>query len=354
MLRVIFLLQRHLSYSKPGRHLSAMATSNPTPEVMEVVTPDQISEVQTMIKSIVPPLTYEKHKGQDGRIAVIGGCKEYTGAPYFAAMSAYKIGCDLAHVFCTEGAAPVIKTYSPDLIVHPELDVDEPVDAIKKWLPRMHGIVIGPGLGRSSTTMETVKELLGFIKEKAMPTVIDADGLFLLTQSPEIIQNFQQAILTPNIVEFKHLYRKVIGKDPSPDRAVLATAELSQALGNVTVCLKGQEDIIANGMKVIICSERGCPRRCGGQGDILSGTMGVYNFWAHQAVQGNENVNKMLAKIGPTSCAAYAACFVTKKSSELAFKEHQRSMATTDVLAQVHKAFGSYHETLHPNRLQKN
>lgn len=44
-----------------------------------------------MIRNIVPPLTYDKHKGQDGRIAVIGGCKEYTGAPYFAAMSAYRV-----------------------------------------------------------------------------------------------------------------------------------------------------------------------------------------------------------------------------------------------------------------------
>ena len=97
---------------------------------------------------------------------MIGGCREYTGAPYFAAISALKIvsacflvflimlvsfcvgkiigllfsyidgqmvcvnaisfyclqGADLSHVFCTKDAAPVIKGYSPELIVHPILE----------------------------------------------------------------------------------------------------------------------------------------------------------------------------------------------------------------------------------------
>ena len=57
-----------------------------------------------------------------GKIAVLGGCREYTGAPFFAAISALKIGSDLAHIFCTKGAGTVIKTYSPELIVHPVLE----------------------------------------------------------------------------------------------------------------------------------------------------------------------------------------------------------------------------------------
>ena len=47
-------------------------------------------ELLQMTKSIVPPLTYDKHKGENGRIAIIGGCKEYAGAPFFAAMAAYR------------------------------------------------------------------------------------------------------------------------------------------------------------------------------------------------------------------------------------------------------------------------
>lgn len=31
----------------------------------------------SLVKNIVPPLTSKKHKGQDGRIGIIGGCQEY-------------------------------------------------------------------------------------------------------------------------------------------------------------------------------------------------------------------------------------------------------------------------------------
>jgi ATP-dependent NAD(P)H-hydrate dehydratase len=53
--------------------------------------------------AMVPPLTPSKHKGQAGKIGVVGGCAEYTGAPFFAAIAALRIGADLAHVFCARG-----------------------------------------------------------------------------------------------------------------------------------------------------------------------------------------------------------------------------------------------------------
>ena len=52
------------------------------------------------LRLLVPDLDSSKfHKGQAGKIGVVGGCEEYTGAPYFAAMSALRMGADLAHVF---------------------------------------------------------------------------------------------------------------------------------------------------------------------------------------------------------------------------------------------------------------
>ena len=60
-------------------------------------------------------------KGNCGRILVIGGSQEYTGAPYFASIAALRMGADIAHVICQPEASSVIKSYSPDLIVHPLL-----------------------------------------------------------------------------------------------------------------------------------------------------------------------------------------------------------------------------------------
>ncbi|MCB0369547.1 MAG: hypothetical protein KDD45_08890 [Bdellovibrionales bacterium] len=63
--------------------------------------------------SVFPPLDSHKYKGQNGRIAVIGGSFEFTGAPYYSAVSALKVGGDLSHIFCSKFSSPAIKSYSP-------------------------------------------------------------------------------------------------------------------------------------------------------------------------------------------------------------------------------------------------
>lgn len=99
--------------------------------------------MQQKVRSIVPKLTNNMHKGQCGRICIFGGCIMYTGAPYFAAFSALKTGADLVHVFCEREAGQVIKSYSPELIVHPVLDTEYVMEEIDQWLPRFHCVVLG-------------------------------------------------------------------------------------------------------------------------------------------------------------------------------------------------------------------
>ena len=99
--------------------------------------------MQQKVRSIVPKLTNDMHKGQCGRVCVFGGCIMYTGAPYFSAISALKTGADLVHVFCEKEAGQVIKSYSPELIVHPVLDTEYVLEEIDQWLPRFHCVVLG-------------------------------------------------------------------------------------------------------------------------------------------------------------------------------------------------------------------
>lgn len=51
----------------------------------------------------------------------MGGSKEYTGAPFYVGAAALRSGADIVHVFCPEDASIPIKSYSPELIVHPIL-----------------------------------------------------------------------------------------------------------------------------------------------------------------------------------------------------------------------------------------
>lgn len=284
---------------------------------------------------IIPELSYDAHKGQAGRIATIGGSKEYTGAPYFAAMTALRLGADLSHVFCAEAASIPIKTYSPDLIVHPMLDDENAVEQMKYWMPRLHALVIGPGLGRDEKVLLNVKGIIEVIREQQKPVVIDGDGLFLITREPSLIENYPLAILTPNVVEYNRLFQAVMGRVPENENRVDDATMLSRKLGGVTIVAKGLTDIITNGEVVTYCTEKGSPRRCGGQGDILAGSIGTFACWATRQPRDDS--------IPATILSGFAGCSLVKHLNKLTFDECKvteagdagRSMVTEDMIKNI-------------------
>ncbi len=84
--------------------------------------PASSSALRQKVSSLLPSLSSALRKGNRGRVGVVGGSLEYTGAPYFAAMSALRCGADLSHVFSLSEAGTAIKAYSGDVIVHPILE----------------------------------------------------------------------------------------------------------------------------------------------------------------------------------------------------------------------------------------
>ncbi|XP_059826561.1 ATP-dependent (S)-NAD(P)H-hydrate dehydratase isoform X1 [Hypanus sabinus] len=292
-----------------------------------------------LVRNIVPPLVAEKHKGQDGKIGVVGGSREYTGAPYFAAITSLKVGADLSHVFCTADAALAIKSYSPNIIVHPVLDGQTAAQEVQKWFPALHSLVIGPGLGREEKVLQNTKEIIRQSRAQGMPLVIDADGLWVVIQDPSLIQGYTRAILTPNVVEFGRLCQAVL-KSPGDAKDYQGTLlQLSRALGNVTIVQKGKKDLISDGTTVLECSLEGSGRRCGGQGDLLSGSLGVLSHWAFSA--GTDKTNGL----NPTLIASFGACALTRQCNYQAFQKHRRSMSTSDMIEEIATAFQKLFES---------
>lgn len=79
-------------------------------------------------------------------------------------------------------------------------------------------IVIGPGLGRDDRVLRTIGEVIVACREMKKPLIIDADGLFVVSQKPDLIKDYPNLILTPNAIEFSRLAKAVIDKtiQPSP------------------------------------------------------------------------------------------------------------------------------------------
>ena len=120
-------------------------------------------------------------------------------------------------MICDPDAGTVIKTYSPDLIVHRVIVEDTPADKIRELLDgiiqRLHTIVVGPGLGREDYMQGAAKTAIALARKHDQYIVIDADGLFLVGNEPDVIKGYKKAVLTPNVVEFARLCEKMVSSE---------------------------------------------------------------------------------------------------------------------------------------------
>ena len=293
------------------------------------------------VKQLIPPLSAEMHKGQAGRVAVVGGCLDYTGAPFFSAMSSMRLGSDMSHNICEPSAGSVIKTYSPDCIVHGTLkygrDYKEIRDELEGLTGRLHSVVIGPGLGRDEHMQKCGRISLQVAKEAGSWLVVDADGLWLLQNEPELVKGYRRAVLTPNVVEFGRLCEKLSIKEPAgSDEAVKA---LALALDGPTLLVKGQTDRITDGKTMLVVDEPGGLKRCGGQGDVLSGATSTFLAWAQSTKElGNLAIDEDRVPL----LAAYGASMVTRRCSREAFKKQGRAMLAHDLIEEIGRAYTHY------------
>ncbi|KAH0459981.1 hypothetical protein IEQ34_010644 [Dendrobium chrysotoxum] len=303
------------------------------------------ADAEGVMRKITPKLDPSLYKGQAGKVAVIGGCREYTGAPYFAAISALKIGADLSHVFCTKDAAAVIKCYSPELIVHPILEESYSVrddekatvsakvlGEVKKWMERFDCIVVGPGLGRDPFLLNCVGDIIRQARDSKIPTVIDGDGLFLVTNNLDLVKGNSLAILTPNVNEYKRLVEKVLQCQVNDEDAYEQLSSLARSIGGVTILRKGKTDLISDGLTVNEVSIFGSPRRCGGQGDILSGSVAVFSSWARHHLSTKNNESSMQSSLNPMVLGSISGSALLRKAASLAFENKKRSTLTTDII----------------------
>lgn len=141
---------------------------------------------------------------------------------------------------------------------------------------------------------------LSLSRSRGMFVVLDADALWMIGKDLSLIKGYRRAVVTPNVVEFKRLSEQV-GIDPKVPPAKRA-GMVSRELGGVTVLEKGKQDIISidttgnaadlkesrlEGVdaekekteETVEVDVEGGLKRCGGQGDVLSGCVGTFLAW---------------------------------------------------------------------------
>lgn len=239
--------------------------------------------------------TPDSHKGENGKVLVVGGSEKYTGAPALAAKAALRSGSDLVKVMTSEDAKQVVQGYSENLIVE---SYGERFDAasverayeLEKWAD---ATVIGPGL--PDFDVQALKKF----SEKAENLLIDAEAIgYLLDTSGNIF--------TPHSEEAEVIRERYSSIE-----------KFTQETGN-TVLLKGQKDRIFS-EDGIIENETGNPgMTVGGTGDALAGIAASFRA---QGLRAKE--------------AASLAAYVNGKAGDRAYKEKGNALLATDVIEEI-------------------
>ena len=106
-------------------------------------------------KTLLPPRKEDGHKGDFGKLLVLGGSVGYTGAPYLAASAAVHSGCGLVYLGVPESiwAVEAQKCVSAMPFPLPETDGRLCLAALDKMQDKLKGcdvLALGPGLGRGA------------------------------------------------------------------------------------------------------------------------------------------------------------------------------------------------------------
>ncbi len=155
------------------------------------------------VRKLFPPKPVWSHKGESGKLLIIGGSLRYSGPPTFAALAAIRTGVDLTLVAAPHRAADIIASFQPDLITEPLRGEYLTPSDVKRLLGPVEwadSVVMGGGLDRKPETYRAVWVLLQKLGKTNKPCVLDAEALRAVSGRPELLKN--TFVLTPHENEF--------------------------------------------------------------------------------------------------------------------------------------------------------
>ena len=270
----------------------------------------------TAAQALLPAFRAGFHKGDRGRIVVVGGGPGLTGAARMAARAAFAAGAGFVHVVAPEPSVAVLAAAEPDLqtCVQP---LDAPLSpAATMLLHKADAVILGPGLGLHANRDALVIEVAG----RSRRVVVDADALSAFAGCADRLRDAlhgRPAVLTPHLGEFRGL-----APDLATDAAVDpwgAALGAAERLG-ATVLLKGVPTVVARPGRTSVTIAAGNPGLAtGGSGDTLSGFIAVF------LAQGLE----------PELAAALGAQVLGRAADIAALRKSARAMRPMDVVDAV-------------------
>jgi len=226
---------------------------------------------------ILPKRHQNSHKGDFGRVLLIGGSPGYLGSIKLAAQATLRAGSGLAYLYSRRENLSAYMADPDEIMVFgiPEVEGDLPrpdVDEMRKIINRADAIAIGCGMGLDGFALELLQIVL---KYSRVPTVLDADALTLISQNPKLSAMLKKGrfLLTPHKQEFCRLAGidlKTLAQDP-----IHHLTSCQRKVG-CPILLKGHTSIYRDQEQMIFLTAGNDALATGGSGDVLCGIIASF------------------------------------------------------------------------------
>ena len=220
---------------------------------------------------LLPKRDKAGNKGTFGKVLLIAGSENMSGAATLAAKAAYRTGAGMVKVVTVPENREILQQTVPEALMQTGTDLTAEV---RDWADV---VVIGPGIGKDSRAYELLEQVL---KNCRLPLVIDADGLNLLAEHVQLRNLCREAgkggrkiILTPHMGELSRLTGKPVAvlKECPADYG----RELAEELGAVVVAKDARTLVCAGSEKVYVNLTGNSGMATAGSGDVLAGMLGA-------------------------------------------------------------------------------
>jgi hydroxyethylthiazole kinase-like uncharacterized protein yjeF len=219
------------------------------------------------VAALLPRPGRESDKYRRGVLGIVAGSDRFTGAAALAVGGALRGGAGMVRLVSAERAAAVVRQHWPEAVI----TVADRTGGEVAAAGRVQAWLAGPGMG----TDEQARGRLAAVLGTGLPVLVDADGLTLIAESPELVTGRRAAtLLTPHAGELARLLRT------GPAEVTAGRAEHARAAAATFGCcvlLKGSTTVIAaDGPGPLLVNPTGTGwLATAGSGDVLSGLAGA-------------------------------------------------------------------------------
>jgi NAD(P)H-hydrate epimerase len=221
----------------------------------------------------LPDRPKDGHKGTFGTVVVLAGSRGFTGAAYLSATAAARAGAGIVKLLVAESIYPILAAMCTEVMATPVPEVAPGAvghlahEAVARQFQGARAALVGPGLGRDSSTWRLVNDL---VLEIECPLVIDADGLNALAEHRRTLARLPKGrVLTPHPGEMARLTGAPVARDRA-GRLELAASTARE--WKAVVVLKGARTVVAAPDGQVSEDPHEVPALAtGGTGDVLGG-----------------------------------------------------------------------------------